>query len=189
MNQANALLARLKAEGRSKVGSLEELAHLVLSSADNLEAFSKGEYHRFAATTGLPEKLLNAVMRSHAFRSMVFEELHYRIFNPSALTEVYEAILQQLKSEDISPGSKRSFLEWMIRQMGLEKPRKLSVKQESEIVVRVEKTEPVQVLEVLGVPVGEDASSADAGRALPAGADTPGEDIGAYLEAERDLAE
>jgi hypothetical protein len=81
------------------------------------------------------------------------------------LAEVYEGIAQQLSDPEVPLGAKRSMLEFLMRQMGLEKPRKLSVKQQSEIVVRVEPVKPVEVLEVLGVPVEQNA--------LPASVQTP----------------
>jgi hypothetical protein len=73
------------------------------------------------------------------------------------LSEVYERIAQQLANPEVPLGAKRGMLEFLMRQMGFEKPRKLSVKQQSEIVVRVEPIKPVEVMEVLGVPVEQDA--------------------------------
>lgn len=87
----------------------------------------------------------------------VFDELHFRHLNPSVLTEIYEVILAQLKNPEVPLGAKRSVLEFMVRQMGIEKPRKLSVKQQQEVVVRIEPTRPVQIMEALGVPVDQNA--------------------------------
>ncbi len=87
----------------------------------------------------------------------MYERLLHHKFNPAVLGAIYDRITNRLLKEDVPLGAVRSILEYINRQMGLEKPRKLSVKQQSEVVVRVEPVQPVQVLEVLGVPVEHDA--------------------------------
>jgi len=107
---------------------------------------------RLSEETNIPEALMTKIIYSRSFVQAVFDELHFRHLSPTVLTDVYGVIVDQLKSPDVPLGAKRSVLEFMIRQMGLEKPRKLSVKQQNEVVVRVERESPMKVLEALGVP-------------------------------------
>lgn len=185
MQQADAILARLKAQGLTKVGSLDEMIAWFFEDRERLERLAQRDVAYIASSLGLPMKLVQTLIHSRLFVQAIFDELHFRFLNPATLGDVYEVVLKQLKDPEVPLGAKRSMLEFMTRQMGIEKPRKLSVKQQSEIVVRVEPTKPVEVLEVLGVPVEPDAGAEGGAEALPApGADTLRE-LGLELEAER----
>ncbi len=172
MRQADAILARLKNEGRAKVGSTGELVDWLLAEEWRVKAFIERDLESIAKQTGAPAKLLSAIARDKSFTAALFDELLLRHFNPLTLNQIFQTILKQLGEDSVPLGAKRSMLEFVMRQMGLEKPRKLSVKQQSEIVVRVEPVEPTQVMEVLGVSV-EQAEDAEA-PALPKGTPEPG---------------
>lgn len=176
-HRADPILARLKMDGTSKVGSVEELIQWSFESEERLHRVAKRDIPYISAQTGIPEKLAHAIIYSRQFVQMMFDELHYRYLNPSTLSEVYSSILEQLKSPEVPLGAKRSMLEFVMRQMGLEKPRKLSVKQQSEVVVRVEPTKPTEVLQVLDVPVEElpQLEAANPGQGALAGLLNPAE--------------
>lgn len=151
-HRVDSILARLKMEGQTSIGSVEELVQWAFQSKEHLDRVAARDTQWIYDKTGIPIKVLHLILYSRQFIQAIFDELHFRYLNPSTLGEVYDKIIEQLKDPEVSLGAKRSMLEFMIRQMGLEKPRKLSVKQQSEVVVRVEPTRPVEILEVLGVP-------------------------------------
>lgn len=154
IQQANPILARLKADGQTTIGSLDEFLEWVFSSKENLlKVLPERNTAWIAERTGIPEKLVRAIVYSRQFVQALFDELHFRKFNIPQWEAIYDSIIPQLLDEKTPLGAKRSMLEFLTRQMGLEKPRKLSVKQQSEVVVRIEPTRPNEVLEVLGVPV------------------------------------
>lgn len=156
IQQANPILAKLKAGGQTQIGSLEEFMSWVFSSREHLlKVLPERDTRWIAEKTGIPEMLVRTIIYSRAFVQALFDELHFRKFNIPQWEAIYESIIPQLLDEKTPLGAKRSMLEFLTRQMGLEKPRKLSVKQQSEIVVRVEPTRPYEVLEALGVPVDE----------------------------------
>jgi hypothetical protein len=161
----DAVLASLKNHGLSKVGSVEELLDWLFREETHLRWYADGDFERIASELGLDERVVRIIMRSHAFLNAAYSRQLTHHFSLGRLAEVYEGIAQQLSDPDVPLGAKRSMLEFLMRQMGLEKPRKLSVKQQSEIVVRVEPVKPVEVMEVLGVPVEQTA--------LPASVQTP----------------
>ena len=165
MRQFDVVLASLKNQGLSKVGSVEELLDWLFREETHLRWYAEGDFERIASELGLDERVVRIIMRSHSFLSAAYSRQLFHHFSLGRLAEVYEGIAQQLSDPDVPLGAKRSMLEFLMRQMGLEKPRKLSVKQQSEIVVRVEPVKPVEVLEVLGVPVEQTA--------LPASVQTP----------------
>jgi hypothetical protein len=165
VKQFDTLLASLKNHGLSKVGSVDELLDWLFREETHLKWYAEGDFERIASELGLDERVVRTIMRSHAFLNAAYSRQLTHHFSLGRLAEVYEGIAQQLSDPDVPLGAKRSMLEFLMRQMGLEKPRKLSVKQQSEIVVRVEPVKPVEVLEVLGVPVEQDA--------LPASIQTP----------------
>ena len=165
MKRFDAVLAALKNNGLSKVGSVEELLDWLFREETHLKWYADGNFERIASELRLDERVVRTIMRSHAFLNAAYSRQLTHHFSLGRLAEVYEGIAQQLSDPDVPLGAKRSMLEFLIRQMGLEKPRKLSVKQQSEIVVRVEPVKPVEVLEVLGVPVEQNA--------LPASVQTP----------------
>jgi len=171
------ILASLKNQGLSKVGSVDELLDWLFREETRLKWYADGDYERIASELGLDERIVRIILRSHAFMSAAYSRQLTHHFNLGRLAEIYEGIVRQLSDPDIPLGAKRSMLEFLTRQMGLEKPRKLSVKQQSEIVVRVEPIKPVEVMEVLGVPVEQTA--------LPAPVQTPAiQDVvpGDYVE-------
>jgi hypothetical protein len=173
----DAVLATLKNNGLSKVGSVEELLDWLFREETHLKWYAEGDFERIASELGVDERVVRTIMRSHAFLNAAYSRQLTHHFSLGRLAEVYEGIAQQLSDPEVSLGAKRSMLEFLMRQMGLEKPRKLSVKQQSEIVVRVEPVKPVEVLEVLGVPVEQNA--------LPASVQTPSmEDVvpGDYID-------
>ena len=188
MKRFDAILASLKNQGLSKVGSTEELLDWLFREETNLLRYVNRDISGIAQELGLDEKLAAAIMRSRPFVAAVFDELHYRTFNPEVLNKVYQVIIRQLMDPDVPLGAKRSIIEFMFRQMGLEKPRKLSVKQQSEIVVRVEPTKPVEVLEVLGVPVEPDALPTPS-QAPALSANSPGEIVDLFLEASEPISD
>jgi hypothetical protein len=161
----NTILASLRNHGLSKVGSVEELLDWLFREETHLRWYADGDFERIASELGLDERIVRTIMRSHAFLNAAYSRQLTHHFSLGRLAEVYEGIAQQLSDPEVPLGAKRSMLEFLMRQMGLEKPRKLSVKQQSEIVVRVEPVKPVEVLEVLGVPVEQNA--------LPASVQTP----------------
>jgi len=165
VKQLDAVLAALKNNGLSKVGSVEELLDWLFREETHLKWYADGDFERIASELGLEERIVRIIMRSHAFLNAAYSRQLTHHFSLGRLAEVYEGIAQQLSEPDVPLGAKRSMLEFLMRQMGFEKPRKLSVKQQSEIVVRVEPVKPVEVMEVLGVPVEQDA--------LPASVQTP----------------
>ena len=165
MKRFDTVLAALKNQGLSKVGSVEELLDWLFREETHLKWYADGDFERIAAELGLDERVVRTIMRSHAFLNAAYSRQLTHHFSLGRLAEVYEGIAQQLSDPEVPLGAKRSMLEFLMRQMGLEKPRKLSVKQQSEIVVRVEPVKPVEVLEVLGVPVEQTA--------LPASVPTP----------------
>ncbi len=165
MKRFDAVLAALKNQGLSKVGSVEELLDWLFREETHLRWYADGDFERIASELGLDERVARIIMRSHQFLNAAYSRQLTHHFSLGRLAEVYEGIAQQLTDPDVPLGAKRSMLEFLMRQMGLEKPRKLSVKQQSEIVVRVEPVKPVEVMEVLGVPVEQTA--------LPASAQTP----------------
>jgi hypothetical protein len=159
------ILASLKNQGLSKVGSIDELLDWLFREETHLKWYADGDFERISTELGIDERIVRVIMRSHAFLNAAYSRQLTHHFSLGRLSEVYEGIAQQLSDPDVPLGAKRGMLEFLMRQMGLEKPRKLSVKQQSEIVVRVEPVKPVEVLEVLGVPVEQDA--------LPASIQTP----------------
>lgn len=165
MKRFDAVLASLKNQGLSKVGSVEELLDWLFREETHLKWYADGDFERIASELGLDERIVRVIMRSHAFLNAAYSRQLTNHFSLGRLAEVYEGIAQQLSDPEVPLGAKRGMLEFLMRQMGLEKPRKLSVKQQSEIVVRVEPVKPVEVLEVLGVPVEQNA--------LPASVQTP----------------
>jgi len=165
VRQFDTVLASLKNQGLSKVGSVEELLDWLFREETHLRWYADGDFERIASELGLDERVVRTIMRSHAFLNAAYSRQLTHHFSLGRLAEVYEGIARQLSDPDVPLGAKRSMLEFLMRQMGLEKPRKLSVKQQSEIVVRVEPIKPVEVLEVLGVPVEQTA--------LPASVQTP----------------
>lgn len=167
IQNVDAILKRLQADGRSKVGSLDELIAWAFEDEERLERLSARDEAYISHHTGIPRNIVHAILHSRYFVQAVYDEVLFRSLTPGRLKQIYDNIATQLLSDEITPGSKAAMLNLLLRQMGLEKPRKLSVKQQSEVVVRVEHTKPVEVLEVLGVPVGEDASAQDETKALP----------------------
>ncbi len=165
MKRFDTVLAALKNQGLSKVGSVEELLDWLFREETHLKWYADGDFERIASELGLDERVVRTIMRSHQFLNAAYSRQLTHHFNLGRLAEVYEGIAQQLTDSDVPLGAKRSMLEFLMRQMGLEKPRKLSVKQQAEIVVRVEPVKPVEVMEVLGVPVEQTA--------LPASVQTP----------------
>jgi hypothetical protein len=157
VRQFDAVLASLKNQGLSRVGSVEELLDWLFREETHLRWYADGDLERIASELGLDERVVRTIMRSHSFLNAAYSRQLFHHFSLGRLAEVYEGIAQQLSDPDVPLGAKRSMLEFLMRQMGLEKPRKLSVKQQSEIVVRVEPVKPVEVLEVLGVPVEQNA--------------------------------
>jgi hypothetical protein len=157
VKQFDAVLAALKNNGLSKVGSVEELLDWLFREETHLKWYADGDFERVASELGLDERVVRTIMRSHSFLNAAYSRQLFHHFSLGRLAEVYEGIAQQLSDPDVPLGAKRSMLEFLVRQMGLEKPRKLSVKQQSEIVVRVEPVKPVEVMEVLGVPVEQTA--------------------------------
>jgi hypothetical protein len=157
VRQFDTVLASLKNQGLSRVGSVEELLDWLFREETHLKWYADGDFERIASELGLDERVVRIIMRSHSFLNAAYSRQLFHHFSLGRLAEVYEGIAQQLSDPDVPLGAKRSMLEFLVRQMGLEKPRKLSVKQQSEIVVRVEPVKPVEVLEVLGVPVEQNA--------------------------------
>ncbi len=157
MKRFDAVLAALKNQGLSKVGSVEELLDWLFREETHLRWYADGDFERIASELGLDERITRIIMRSHQFLNAAYSRQLTHHFSLGRLAEVYEGIAQQLSDPDVPLGAKRSMLEFLMRQMGLEKPRKLSVKQQAEIVVRVEPVKPVEVMEVLGVPVEQTA--------------------------------
>lgn len=159
MKQADQILARLKLEQLTHIGSVDELLAWFFEDRKRLELLASRNTKAISEATNLPERLVNNIIYSRSFVQAVFDELHFRHLNPNTLAEIYEVIIEQLKDIEVPLGAKRSVLEFMVRQMGLEKPRKLSVKQQNEVVVRIEPTKPTEVLEALGVSIEQDAVS------------------------------
>jgi len=157
VRQFDTVLASLKNQGLSKVGSVEELLDWLFREETHLKWYADGDFERIASELGLDERVVRTIMRSHSFLNAAYSRQLFHHFSLGRLAEVYEGIARQLEDPDVPLGAKRSMLEFLVRQMGLEKPRKLSVKQQSEIVVRVEPVKPVEVMEVLGVPVEQTA--------------------------------
>lgn len=168
MREADALLAKLKLDGKSPVGSTDELIEWLFADQERLTKYDERDVGWFASHLGIPANILRAILYSHSFKMAMHDEAHFRQISPSKLTKLYRVFESQLMDPEVPLGAKRSILELFFRQAGFEKPRKLSVKQQSEIVVRLEQAEPVQVLEVLGVPVDEVSDVGEA-RALPDG--------------------
>jgi len=157
VRQFDTVLASLKNQGLSKVGSVEELLDWLFREETRLKWYADGDFGRIASELGLDERIVRIIMRSNSFLNAAYSRQLTHHFSLGRLAEVYEGIARQLSDPEVPLGAKRSMLEFLMRQMGLEKPRKLSVKQQSEIVVRVEPVKPVEVMEVLGVPVEQDA--------------------------------
>lgn len=152
--QVEPILARLKADGRTSIGSMDEFLSWTFASKEHLlKVLPERDVRWISQRTGIPERVVRLILYSRQFVQALFDELHYRKFNVVQWDAIYDSIIPQLLDPKTPLGAKRSMLEFLTRQMGLEKPRKLSVKQQSEIVVRVEPTRPVDVLEALGVPV------------------------------------
>lgn len=167
IQNVDAILKRLQADGRAKVGSLDELIAWAFEDEERLERLSARDEAYISKHTGIPRNLVHTILHSRYFVQAVYDEVLFRSLTPGRLKQIYENIARQLLSDEITPGSKAAMLNLLLRQMGLEKPRKLSVKQQSEVVVRVEHTKPVEVLEVLGVPVDENAGAPEEAKALP----------------------
>ena len=152
--QVNPILAKLKAEGRTSIGSLEEFLSWAFSTKERLlKVLPERDVDWIATQTGIPNRIVRSILYSRQFVQALFDELHYRKFNIPQWEAIYDALIPQLLDPKTPLGAKRSMLEFLTRQMGLEKPRKLSVKQQSEVIVRIEPTQPDYVLGVLGVPV------------------------------------
>lgn len=184
MRQADAILARLKLEGATEIGSVDDLIAWLFEDKERLERLAKRDVAYIAERTRLPPRLVHALIHSRAFVQAIFDELHFRFLTPGTLGEIYERIIEQLKDPEVPLGAKRSMLEFMVRQMGLEKPRKLSIKQQGEVVVRVENTRPMEVLEVLGVPLDQIPGLEGGQKALSGPANDALGELGAVLEAE-----
>jgi hypothetical protein len=158
----------LKLDGKTIIGSTDELVEWLFADQERLTKYDERDVGWFASRLGIPANILRAILYSHSFKMAMHDEAHFREISPSKLSKYYRVFESQLLDPEVPLGAKRSALELFFRQAGFEKPRKLSVKQQSEIVVRLEQAEPVQVLEVLGVPVDEISDVGDA-RALPGG--------------------
>lgn len=157
MKQADQILSRLKLDKLTFIGSTDELLAWFFENRERLDMLARRDTARISQETNIPENLITTIIYSRSFIQSVFDELHFRHLSPTVLSDVYSTIIEQLKDSEVPLGAKRSVLEFMIRQMGLEKPRKLSVKQQNEVVVRIEPTRPTEVMEALGVFIEQNA--------------------------------
>lgn len=149
MKRTDLAIAAAASQSGSDIRSVDDLADWLLAKGNEQYA-AELDHKKIAEKVKLPAELLRRVIYSPSFIQSLLRQMLVRDFSPGRLSEVFSSIYVQLLSQDVSLGAKRSMLEWLVRQMGAEEPRRLAVS--AEVLIQLDgAANPQEVLRDLGI--------------------------------------
>lgn len=151
MRRADIAIATAATQSGSDIRSVDDLVDWLLTKGN--EDCAKSLDHKvIAQRVKLPPDLVRQVIYSPSFIQSLLRRMLVQDFSPGRLSDVFSSIYVQLVSAEVPLGAKRSMLEWLVRQMGAEEPKRMAVS--NEVVIQLGGgPNPEEVFRELGLRV------------------------------------
>lgn len=153
MRRADLAIQAAAIQSGSSIQSVDDLVDWLMARGNEQYAISL-DHKAIAKEVKLPPDLVRSIIYSPAFISSLHRYMLAQHFSPGRLAEIFQSIYVQLLSQDVPLGAKRSMLEWVVRQLGVEEPRRVAIS--AEVVVSLDgNIAPEEVFRELGIRVDQ----------------------------------